>query len=33
MKIEQSTNSGKVYEVDVGGNFADELKNYITSFK
>lgn len=32
-KIEQSTNSGKIYEIDVNSSFANELNNYITTFR
>ena len=30
-KLEQSTNFGKIYEIDVNSVFANELNNYITT--
>ena len=32
-KIEQSTTSGKVYEINASSEFAAQLNNYITASK
>ena len=32
-KLEQSTFSGKVYEIDVENIFANEINNYVTAYK
>lgn len=32
-KLEQSTTSGKIYEIDINNSFANEINNYVTSYK